>query len=43
MESLKDRLLGKVVILRGGESTAALMMFAYSFLAMMAVCVIGTT
>ena len=35
MESLKDRLLGKVVILRGGESTVALLMFAYSFLAMM--------
>src|SRR5690348_12894653 len=35
MDSLRDRLLGKLVVLRGGESTTALLMFAYSFLAMM--------
>jgi ATP:ADP antiporter, AAA family len=35
MDTLKERLLGRVVVLRGGESTVALLMFAYSFLAMM--------
>jgi ATP:ADP antiporter, AAA family len=35
MEPIKDRLLGKIVTLRGGESSVALLMFAYSFLAMM--------
>lgn len=34
MDSLKDRLLRKVVVLRDGESTVAMLMFAYSFLAM---------
>src|SRR4030095_8427111 len=36
MEPIKDRLLGKIVTLRGGESSVALLMFAYSFLAMVA-------
>ena len=35
METLRDRLLGRVVVVRSGESTVALLMFAYSFLAMM--------
>jgi len=35
METLKERLLRRVVVVRDGESTIALLMFAYSFLAMM--------
>src|SRR6266508_177256 len=35
METLKERLLGRVVVVRSGASTVALLMFAYSFLAMM--------
>jgi AAA family ATP:ADP antiporter len=36
MDTLTDRLLRKIVVLRDGESTVALLMFAYSFLAMTA-------
>src|SRR5436190_8306297 len=36
MRSLTKRLVGKIVTLREGEGTTALLMFAYSFLAMTA-------
>jgi len=36
METLRERLLRRVVVVRDGESDVALLMFAYSFLAMMA-------
>src|SRR5688500_14090130 len=36
MSSLTERILSKVVPLRSGEITGALLMFAYSFLAMTA-------
>jgi AAA family ATP:ADP antiporter len=35
MDTLRERLLRRVVVVRDGESTIALLMFAYSFLAMM--------